>query len=216
VQHARLQVIDIGVRFGGVTAVDAVSLEVGPGELVGLIGPNGAGKTTTIRTLLDQTRPGLPGQQTMLGDALGLTVKTFENSLAEDRVLVLLTDGNDTGSTIPPRKAAEIAADHDITVHTVAVGDPTAAGEAQMDLAMLEDVAATTGGVAFQADDRDQLEAVYARIDALTPQEIETTSYRPTRPLFHWPLGGALLLLVGYQLGMAVATGVRHLRARNA
>ncbi len=43
-----LQTVGLGVRFGGVTAVDDLSVEVGPGELVGLIGPNGAGKTTTI------------------------------------------------------------------------------------------------------------------------------------------------------------------------
>lgn len=38
-------------RFGGVTAVDAVSFDVAPGEVFGLLGPNGAGKTTTLRVL---------------------------------------------------------------------------------------------------------------------------------------------------------------------
>ncbi|MFB3112526.1 MAG: hypothetical protein ACE10G_10870, partial [Gemmatimonadales bacterium] len=71
----------------------------------------------------------------------------------------------------------------------------------------LEAISRASGGTAFNAGNREQLEDIYREIDALTPEEIETISYRPTRPLFHWPLGGAVVLVLLYQVlvGLGVA-----------
>ena len=57
-------------RFGDVTAVNAVDLRVGAGEIYGFLGLNGAGKTTTIRALLGMIRPSA-GNVKVLGQAVG-------------------------------------------------------------------------------------------------------------------------------------------------
>ena len=84
--------------------------------------------------LLEETEIGMAGQSTVFGDAIGLAIKLFRESASDNRVLIILTDGNDTGSRVPPDRAAEIAHDHGITIHAIAVGDPSAAGEGKIDI----------------------------------------------------------------------------------
>jgi branched-chain amino acid transport system ATP-binding protein len=54
-----LEVVEVTVRFGGLTALDGVSLEVNPGEVVGIIGPNGAGKTTLFNVVCGFVQPSI-------------------------------------------------------------------------------------------------------------------------------------------------------------
>ena len=52
-----LSVRDVTVRFGGITALDGVSVDVTPGEVLGVIGPNGAGKTTLFNVICGFVAP---------------------------------------------------------------------------------------------------------------------------------------------------------------
>ena len=170
----------------------------------------------TVRYLLDETRVRMAGPQTMMGDAIGFAIPRFEQSSSKSPTMILLTDGNDTGSRMPPDKAADIAARHGVTIHTIAMGDPETVGEAALDLEALETISKKTGGGFFRANDRQELEAVYARLDELDPGLFETFTWRPRKTLFAWFLGGGLGLLLLYELSMVLRTTVRQRRAAHA
>ncbi len=163
-----------------------------------------------LGTLLDEAQVRMAGPKTVLGDAIGLAMTVFEESELDARVLIAMTDGNDTGSQVAPADAAAIARDRDITIHTVAVGDPEAAGEARLDEESLREIAATTGGTYTHAEDRDELEETYRAIEALDTREAETLSHRPKRDLFFWPIGVALVLSFVVHAGLLFSTTIRH------
>jgi branched-chain amino acid transport system ATP-binding protein len=64
-----LSISDISVTFGGITALDGVSLQVSPAEVLGVIGPNGAGKTTLFNVICGFVQP-TSGQIRLRGDAV--------------------------------------------------------------------------------------------------------------------------------------------------
>src|SRR5215469_3332185 len=166
----------------------------------------------TAEQLLEQTEVGMAGQQTAIGDTIGLAIKSFENSTAKQRLLVLLTDGNDTASRVPPEHAADIAHQNNVVIYTIGVGDPAASGENRVDLGVLKAVASTTGGQFFRAEDGAQLQAIYADIDRLAPAKLQTLSWRPKLPLFQWPLGAAVI--VSLLLWIALLAGSEWQRRR--
>lgn len=163
-----------------------------------------------VRELLDEAQIRMLGPRTMLGDAMGLAINQFERTEVEERVLIVLTDGNDTGSLMPPERAAEIARDNGVTVHTVAIGDPTSTGEQALDEKTLENIAGKTGGGYFHANNREELEAIYDHLDEINPRQVETQSYRPLTDLYYWPLAASMLMTLLYILFLEIRVRYFH------
>ena len=158
----------------------------------------------TVKTLLDEARIGFAGLSTAMGDAIAVAIKRLEGRPADSKVLILLSDGADTASEVPPLKAAELAARHGVRIHTIGVGsgEMTARGlfgerrfnpSADLDEDTLMAIAEATGGRYFRARDPAELAEVYATLDALEPVDQEAETLRRTRALFHWPLAAALM-----------------------
>ncbi|TCL00761.1 Ca-activated chloride channel family protein [Shimia isoporae] len=164
---------------------------------------------TTVRDLLERTEVGMAGPQTALGDAIGLAIHTFEASDIDQRLMVILSDGNDTSSTMSPINAAEIARDKGVQIFGVGVGDPEATGENRLDMAVLKDVTRRTGGQAYFAGDAQALEEIYDQIDALNPRDVETLSWRQRESLMHWPLLAAIM--IGLGLTFALQASARRM-----
>jgi Ca-activated chloride channel family protein len=168
----------------------------------------------SLSLLLADTGIGMAGPNTAIGDAIGLSLKLLDKAHEQEKVLILLTDGNDTSSAITPDHAAEMAANKGVIIHTIGIGDPSASGEAKVNLSALEQIAKTTGGQFFRAEDRNALDQVYSTLDRLTPHQVKTLSHQPQRELFYWPLGAALALLSLYHLGAILRVRLAFARQR--
>ena len=163
----------------------------------------------TVRALLKDAEVGMAGPQTAIGNAISLGVRLFEADSAdsaESSVLVLLTDGVDAGSTVTPIQAARVATElQNVVIYTIGIGSTNAPG-ADLDEAMLTEIAEMTGGRYFNASDRTQLESAYETLEQLEPIEYEEASNRPTELLYHWPLGAFLVVTLAFQLIMAATS----------
>lgn len=157
----------------------------------------------TISQLLNEALINIAGEKTAIGDAIGLAIKRLRDK-AGDKLLILLTDGENTAGAMPPIKAAELAAQLGLKVYTIGIGpDPRASGsffgmmrgrQSGIDERTLAQIAEQTGGRYFHASNTEELVGVYKKIDAMEPIQSDARVYRPRQSLFYWPLGVGLVV----------------------
>lgn len=149
----------------------------------------------------------LIGDKTAIGEGIGLATKTFIDSEAPQRVMVLLSDGSNTSGVLDPIEAAEIAKKYNATIYTIGVG----AGEMMvkeffmtrkvntaqdLDEKTLMKIAELTGGQYFRARNADELATIYDTINSLEPISQATQTWRPQTEWFGFPLSVAFLSFI--------------------
>jgi len=213
-----------GRQLSRLTAVKVVAgdfIEQRKGDRIGLIlfGDEAYLQTPltfdrqTVRTLLDEAQIGLAGQQTAIGDAIGLAIKRLRKEPAKNRVLILLTDGANTAGNVDPLKAADLAAREGVRIYTIGIGSgetvmqtpfgPRRVATGDLDEDNLKAIAEKTGGRYFRARDTAQLAQIYDLLDRIEPVSEDEQTWRPVDELYIWPLGSALLLSVLIALAAA-------------
>ncbi|WP_313055433.1 vWA domain-containing protein [Pseudomonas lopnurensis] len=158
----------------------------------------------TVRIWLDEALVGIAGSNTAIGDAIGLAVKRLRERPADNRVLVLVTDGANNGGEIEPLLAATLAAEEGVRIHTIGIGaDPEEGGVLsrfgfnpglELDEPTLRAIAERTGGEYFRARTSAELEAIGETLDRLEPAAQQPTQARLAEALYVWPLAAALLI----------------------
>lgn len=176
----------------------------------------------TVITLLNESALGLAGDNTAIGDAIGLAVKRLRKQKTESRVLILLTDGANTAGEVTPLKAAELAADNQLKIYTIGIGademivrsffgSRKVNPSSDLDEKTLKAIAEKTGGRYFRARNTEELDKIYQILDELEPVEKDKQFFRPKTALYYWPLGLALLLA-----GLISASRVNWMRIGGA
>lgn len=161
----------------------------------------------TVRQMLRESVLGLVGERTAIGDAIALAVKRFRRKEETNRVLVLLTDGQNTAGNLTPDQALELADAFDVRIYPIAVGAEEVVVDSffgkrrvnpsrDLDVPLMQRIAESTGGQYFRARSTEELNQIYQRLDELEPIQGSPQQLRPRQALFHWPLALALVLMV--------------------
>jgi Ca-activated chloride channel family protein len=157
---------------------------------------------------------------TAIGAGLAAAVNRLRDLKSKSKIVILMTDGQNTVPKVPPLTAAEAAQSLGVKVYTIGVGtrgmapfprtdifgrriyDPV---RVDIDEETLTEIAKKTGGKYYRADRTETLQQIYDDIDSLEKTEVEVKRFLHIDELFSWlVLPGLGLLLVEVLLGHTV------------
>jgi Ca-activated chloride channel family protein len=148
---------------------------------------------------------------TAIGDAVALAAERLKGSDAKSKVVIFLSDGENTAGVVQPEEAAEAAARFGVKIYSIGVGSTGSAPfpavdafgrrvlvsqDVRLDETTLKMLADKTGGRYFHARDTRALEQVCAEIDQLEKSVSEGTTFTEHREMFPWCLVPGMVVIL--------------------
>ncbi|MBT8234787.1 MAG: VWA domain-containing protein [Bacteroidia bacterium] len=212
-------------RLAALKEVASDFIKKRPNDRIGLVAYAGESYTKTpitsdkgivLRSLREITYGEL-NDGTAIGMGLATAVNRLKESKAISKIIILLTDGVNNSGFIEPQTAADLAIEFDIKTYTIGLGtngnalSPVAYNadgsfrygmrQVEIDEALLEDIAESTGGRYFRATDNEKLEEIYAEINKLEKTEIEEIKYYSYDEKYRpWALLACFLIVAEWML----------------
>jgi len=144
-----------------------------------------------INTSLDTINKidiGLVGKSTALIDSLVSASSLLKNSLSSSKLIILLSDGDDTASKISPEIALKLLAKYHIKVYTIAIGESNNN--------LLELIASKSHAKSYVANNKKDLSSIYKEISSLEADTHMFSKKRVVEHLYTYPLLVSLLFLL--------------------
>ncbi len=156
-----------------------------------------------LKEVLYNADAGMAGNSTSIGDAIGVALKNLVNGKNENKIIILLTDGENNDGQLSLPEAVKLAKQENVKVYTIGAGADekdffggffSVPLNSQLDEAGLRALADETKGHYFRAKDVDSLVKIYEEINKLEPSEKEARFVQKVEELYYIPAAISLFL----------------------
>lgn len=146
-----------------------------------------------VSQMVSYLQTGMAGDNTAIGEGIEQSIRALMYSKAKTKVIILLSDGEHNSGRISPKDAVKIAQEQGIKIYTIAVGD-------DFNPAVLQEIAAQTGGKSFAAINEDELKGVYEEINTMESSQIKSQQFLKKEYFYQYVLLFAFFFLSFYIL----------------
>lgn len=130
------------------------------------------------------------GEQTAMIDSLASSIKILKDSKNKSKIIVLLTDGEDTASQIPLSVVIKLAKKYSIKIYTISIGNRK--------IRVLNEISSQTNGKSYRAINSESLKNIYKDINLLEKSKINKNKITLKEYYFFYPLLLSIILLITY------------------